>query len=68
MNVKVIGDNNYLGDLQEEFFKNRGISDYENFVSLKGFKETDPFSFINMKESVDLLVSMQGMNVGIIVD
>lgn len=68
MNVKVIGNNNYLGDLKEEFFLNRGIKNHYDFITLKGLKHTNPFEFTNMEEAVSFLLSKEGCNIGIVVD
>ena len=68
MNIKIVGDNNYLGDLKEEFFKNRGIDNYMDFIKLKGFEQTDPFAFKNMKEAVRIITEKSGLNVGIVYD
>jgi len=68
MNVKIVGNNNYLGNIKEEFFKNRGIDNYMDFVKLTGFEQTDPFEFKNMKEAVDTLTSGRYLNIGIVYD
>jgi len=54
LKVKIIGDNNYLGDVKEEFFKNRGVSNPKDIINVSSKSLTDPYLFKNMRESVDL--------------
>lgn len=54
MKFNLVGENNYLGCLQEEFFKNRGVTDYKNFMNLDDSVLSDPWGFENMKEAVKL--------------
>lgn len=70
MDVRVIGNNNYLGDLQKEFFLNRGIKDVDAFINLTNVKETHYSSFLNMDKAVELFMKHVdlGSNIGIVVD
>ncbi|HQD92640.1 MAG TPA: DHH family phosphoesterase [Bacilli bacterium] len=69
MNYRLIGDNNYFGDLQEEYFKNRGIKDVAEFKNLHNYKTTSPYDFINMKEAIECFDKHIDTSViGIIVD
>lgn len=70
MDVRVLGSNNYLGDLQKEFFSNRGIKDVDAFINLKNVKETRYDEFKNMDVALDLFMKHVelGSNIGIIVD
>jgi len=69
MKYKLIGSNNYLGDLQEEYFKNRGIDDVDKFKNLHNYKTTHPYEFINMKEAVECFDKHIDTSViGVIVD
>lgn len=54
MKYTIIGDNNYLGDLQEEFFKNRGIENISDFKNINSYTPTSFKKFKNMKKAVDL--------------
>lgn len=69
MKYKLIGSNNYLGDLQEEYFRNRGIQNISEFKNLHNYKTTPPYDFINMKEAVECFDRHVDTSViGIIVD
>ena len=69
MKYKLIGNNNYFGDLQEEYFINRGIKDVVRFKNLYNYKTTSPYDFINMKEAIECFDKHIDTSViGIIVD
>jgi single-stranded-DNA-specific exonuclease len=70
MDVRVIGSNNYLGDLQKEFFLNRGIKDVDAFINLKNVKETHYSEFLNMDKAVELFMKHveMGSGIGIVPD
>ena len=46
MDIKIIGNNDYTGDLQREFFHNRGIKDIDGFINVNNVKETDYDKFL----------------------
>jgi len=69
MNYKLIGKNNYQGNLKEEYFKNRGITKYKEFMNLSKHKLTEPLAFLNMDKAVDKFVEHMDLSViGLIVD
>lgn len=70
MNIKVIGNNDYTGDLQREFFHNRGIKDIDAFINLNNVKETHYSEFQNMDKALELFMKHveKGSNIGIVVD
>lgn len=69
MNYKLIGNNNYLGDLQEEYFTNRGIKDVQRFKNLYSYKTTSPYDLVNMREAVECFDKhIDTSIIGIIVD
>jgi len=69
MEYKLIGENNYFGDLQEEFFKNRGIKDIKNFKNLHKFKPTNSYDFKNMNKAVECFEKhIDTSTIGIIID
>ena len=70
MNIKIIGHNNYMGDLKREFFHNRGIKDIDAFINLNDVNETHYSEFQNMDKALDLFMSHveKGSNIGLVVD
>lgn len=70
MNIRVLGDNDYTGDLQKEFFINRGIKDIGAFVNLSNVKETHYTEFYNMQRALDLFMEhvSRDSKIGIVVD
>lgn len=70
MDIRILGNNNYLGDLQKEFFLNRGIKDVDAFINLKNVKETHYSEFLNMDKAVEVFMkhAEMGSNIGIVVD
>jgi len=70
MDIRVLGNNNYTGDLQREFFLNRGIKDVDAFINLSDVKETHYDEFLNMHTSLNMFMRHVelGSNIGIIVD
>jgi len=70
MDIRVLGNNNYTGDLQREFFLNRGIKDVDAFINLSDVKETHYSEFLNMDNALNVFIKHVelGSNIGIIVD
>lgn len=55
MKIRLIGDNNYHGDIQAEYFKNRDIVDVELFKNIHRYEPTHYSEFVNMDKAVELL-------------
>ena len=70
MDVRVLGNNNYLGDLKKEFFLNRGIKDVDSFINLKDVKETHYSEFLNMDKAVEMFMKHveMGSDIGMVCD
>jgi len=70
MDIRIIGNNNYTGDLQREFFLNRGIKDIDAFINLNNVKETHYSKFLNMDKALDIFMKHVELNsdIGIIQD
>jgi single-stranded-DNA-specific exonuclease len=70
MKIKLIGDNNYFGDVQAEYFKNREIKNVELFKNLKNYKPTAYTEFVNMKDAIKMFKKHldNKSKIGIIVD
>ena len=62
MKVKLIGGNNYFGDIQEEYFKNRDVENIELFKNLSKYVPTNYSKFTNMDEAVKLLAKHIKLN------
>ena len=62
MKVKLIGENNYFGDVQEEYFKNRDVENIELFKNLSKYVPTSYNKFTNMDEAVKLLAKHIKLN------
>lgn len=52
MDIRIIGNNNYLGDLQSEFFYNRGIKNIDAFLNLDNINQTYYNDFVNMNKAL----------------
>lgn len=70
MRFNIVGDNNFMGDVQEEFFKNRGVTDHLEFMNLDKSVLKDPWGFENMRQAVDLFQTYEkkGGNILTIMD
>lgn len=55
MEYKLIGNNNYNGDLRIEYFKNRGFKNPNELSNLNSSVIRDPFDFTNIKEGIELI-------------
>lgn len=70
MKYKVKGENNYIGNIQEEFFKNNGVDNVHEYMNITDKHITNPFDFTNMKEAVELFDNHMNKksNMAVIVD
>lgn len=70
MNYKIIGNNDYSGNIISEYFKNRKIDNYYDFINLKNHKLVNPLSFLNMQKAIDTFLEYIKKNkkIAIIVD
>lgn len=50
-----IGKNNYMGDLQKEYFLNRGVEDPGSLININKECIRNPFDFTNMQEGIELI-------------
>lgn len=50
-----LGKNNYLEDIQKEFFLNRGVKDAESLMNIGSECIRNPFDFTHMQQGIDLI-------------